>query len=237
MKILALTKKRIFASLTATVLLLGTGINGSQAEIREASEDRDRGLFGLPLIPKDTIFENCYVGFGSGMMTSNSPRTNDDGSLGGNYDSDNSAWTGNAFIGYEFTDHFGVEAGYHYLGKSEFSGTSSGGPSWSAGPVSAENEVEGGRFSAVIRYPLNDRLYLIGTAGMFWWISTERFSDNGVQTVEKESGSSYTFSGGLEYDVGVKDRFVWRTEVHQFSVDNSSYDITEGTFSIVYRFP
>ena len=58
-----------------------------------------------------------------------------------------------------------------------------------------------------------------------------------MTTVEKESGSGATFSGGLEYDVGAKDRFIWRTEVHQFSVDNSSYDITQGTFSIVYKFP
>lgn len=217
------------------VSMLSVGI--SQAEIREAEEGRDRGLLGLPLIPKDSIFENCYIGAGTGMMASNFARTNDDGSVGGNYDSDNSALVGDFFIGYELTENLGFEAAYHHLGETEFAANSTGGPSWSAGPVRADNEVEGGSLSAVVRYPLNDRLYLIGTAGMFWWVSTERYEENGIQSTEKDSGSSYTFSGGLEYDIGVKDRFVWRTEVQQFSVDNSSYDITQGTFSIVYRFP
>ncbi|MBP6343457.1 MAG: outer membrane beta-barrel protein [Candidatus Omnitrophica bacterium] len=236
MTIHGLAKQKMLVLLITVVMLLA-GAKVSQAEIREASKDTDTGLFGLPLIPKDSIFENCYAGFGTGMMSSNSPRTNDDGSLGGNYSSDNSGWVGDVFFGYQFTEHLGVEAGYHYLGKSEFAGNSSGGPSWSAGAVTAEHEAEGGSFAAVVRYPLNDRLYLIGSAGMFWWISTERFEENGVQSTEKESGSTWTFSGGLEYDVGVKDRFVWRTEVRQFSVDDSSYDITQGTFGIVYRFP
>lgn len=221
--------------IAVVVSILGVGV--SQAEIREAEEGKDRGLFGLPLIPKDTFLNNCYIGVGAGGMNSNSPRTNDDGSVSGNYDKDASSFSGSAYIGYEFTDYLGVEAGYHNLGESSFEAVSTGGPSWSAGPVRADHEAEGGSFAAVVRYPLNDRLYLIGSAGMFWWVSTETFVDGGVTTVERESGSSATFSGGLEYDVGLKDRFVWRTEVRQFSVDDSSYDITQGTFSIVYRFP
>lgn len=236
MNILALINRRSLVFFLAVGFML-ISVSVSRAEIREASKDTDTGLLGLPLIPKDSVLNNCYVGVGTGFMNSNSPRTNDDGSVNGSYDKDTSSFSGSAYIGYEFTDYFGVEAGYHNLGKSTFDATSTGGPSWSAGPVSADHEAEGGSFAAVVRYPLNDRLYLIGTAGMFWWVSTETFLDGGVTTVEKESGSSYTFSGGLEYDVGVKDRFVWRTEVRQFSVDESSYDITQGTFSIVYRFP
>ena len=212
----------------------------SFAGLAQAADDKEekKGLDVFPWhMPEDTIFKNCYAGVGAGGMHSNSPRTNDDGSIGGNSDQDSSSFSGSAFIGYEFNDYLGVEAGYHNLGKSKFEAVSTGGPSWSAGPVSADHEAEGGSFSAVVRYPLTERLTLIGTAGMFWWISTETFVDGGVTTVEKESGQNATFSGGLEYDVGVKDRFVWRTEVHQFVVDNSSYDITQGTFSIVYKFP
>ncbi len=226
-----------FFKVFLTAVLMCSCMAVSYAEVREASEDTDRGLFGLPLIPKDTIFKNCYAGVGAGMMSSNFARTNDDGSLAGNYDSDNSGLAGNVFFGYEFTDNLGVEAGYHYLGRTEMAGNSSGGPSWSAGPVRAENDVEGGSFSGVVRLPITERTTLIGTLGMFWWVSTETFEDGGVKTVEKDSGSSYTFSGGLEYDVGLKDRWVWRTQVQQYVVDNSDYDITQGTFSIVYKFP
>ncbi len=228
--------RRVFCAMMSVALLVWH-IPAPQAEVREADPDNDRGLLGLPLIPKDTIFKNFYVGSGVGMMSSNFARTNDDGSLGGNYDSDNSGIAGDVFLGYEFTDHFGVEAGYHYLGRTEMASSSTGGPSWSAGPVRAENDVEGGSFAGVVRVPVTERTTLIGTLGMFWWISKETFEDGGIQTVEKESGSSVTFSGGIEYDIGLKDRFVYRAEVHQYVVDNSDYDITEGTFSIVYKFP
>lgn len=233
---LVLVKHKFFAAFfTALVMFAFTGV--SHAEIREASEDTDKGLFGLPLIPKDSIFKNCYIGAGAGGVNSNYSRSNDDGSLGGNFDKDDSSLSGNVYFGYELTDHFGFETGYYDLGKSTFDSVSTGGTSWSAGPVSADHEAYGGSFAAVVRYPLNDRLSLIGTAGMFWWVSKETFLDGGVTTVEQESGSSATFSGGLEWDVGVKDRFVWRTEVHQFVVDDSSYDLTQYTFSVVYRFP
>lgn len=201
-------------------------------------EDRQSGLDIFPWhMPEDTIFKNCYAGVGAGGMKTNFARSNDDGSVGGDYDKDETSFSGNVFFGYEFNDHLGVEAGFHDVGKSEFNALSTGGPSWSAGPVSAEHEAEAGSLSAIVRYPINERLTIFGTAGLLWWVSKETFVDNGVTTQQKESGNSATFSGGLEYDIGVRDRFVWRSEIRQFSVDESNYDITQGTFSVVYKFP
>jgi OOP family OmpA-OmpF porin len=221
----------IFLNLSLPVIVLAA--DGSSPD-----QDAKKSLDLFPWhMPEDSILKNCYAGAGVGGMKSNSPQTNDDGSVGGDYDRDETSFANGYFFGYEFNKYFGVEAGYYNLGTSTFNAVSTGGPSWSAGPVSAEHEAEGGSLSAVVRYPLNERLSLIGTVGMFWWVSKETFVENGITTEEKESGGSATFSGGIEYDVGVKDRFVWRAEVHQFLVDESNYDITQGTFSVVYKFP
>ncbi len=229
--------KRIVLGMLGSFLLVVMSVvfvGNVYAADQEKKDDNDqKGWF----VPRDTKLKNFYVGFGVGPMYSNSPDTNQDGSVTG-VQKDHQGWSGKTFVGYQFNDHFAAEVGYINLGGSRFDGVSDGtGPSWSSGPVVAESEVQGENLSAVVRWPITDRLTLIGTAGIFWWESQETFIDGGHKTTEKDSGNGGTFSGGIEYDVGLKDRFVYRAEVQNFVVDDSAYDITAGVFSIVYRFP
>lgn len=197
-----------------------------------AADDDAKGWF----IPKDTVAKNFYVGARAGLNDNDFPDSNQDGSVTG-VSTDGSGTTTGLFIGYQINDHLAVEGGYRDFGKSDFNGVSSGGPSWSAGPVSALHEADGWELGVMGRWPLTDRWYALGYVGWNWWESKETFIEGTVVTTENNSGGDVAYALGLEYDIGLKDRIVYRFMGAYHAVDDSGYNINSATAEIVYRFP
>ena len=141
--------------------------------------------------------------------------------------------------GYQVNPYVSAEASYVDLGKYSMSGTSDGsGDSWSAGPISGDQEADGWMVTVTGRWPISKRWTLVGTIGWFWWESKETYFDGGTYYPdEKQTGSDVTFSGGFEFDPGNKDRIVCTAELGHQSVGDDDYDILTGFAGILYRFP
>lgn len=198
----------------------------------ESDDDNAAGWF----VPKDTAAKNFYVGAKLGVDSNDFPDSNQDGSVTGIGTDETGSGKG-VFMGYQINDNVAVESGYRDFGKSDFSGTSSGGPSWAAGPVRATNEANGWELGVMGRWPLTDRWYALGFLGWQWWESKETFVEGSVVTVENNSGGDAAYALGLEYDIGLKDRIVYRFMGEHHRVDDSGYNINSGMAEIVYRFP
>jgi len=196
------------------------------------ADDDDKALF----IPSNSIAKNFYGGVALGYGDSNYPGSNQDGSVTGISD-DKTDTVYALHAGYQFNDRVSVQAGYTDFGKPDFMGTSSGGPSWSAGPVSATHDADGWELGVMGRWPIAPRWYALGYLGWMWWESKETFVEASGTSVVEESGSDATYALGFEYDIGLKDRVVYRFMGSHHEVGDIGYDINTATAEIVYRFP
>lgn len=161
----------------------------------------------------------------------------DDGSLSGQ-DTDDVTTAYELAVGYQISPYVSAEGSYKHLGESTMTATSSGGPSWAGpGAVRGEQEADGWALSISGRWPISERWTLVGTFGWFWWESEERYSEVSGKSSITESGSAFTFSGGVEFDHGHKDRIVYTAELGHQSVGDDSYDILTGFAGVLYRFP
>jgi opacity protein-like surface antigen len=123
------------------------------------------------------------------------------------------------------------------IGTSKLTGDSNGsGPIYDAGSIKSTDKVDGESLLTVGRYPVTDRLTLFGEAGVFFWHSKEKLEDPISADNDDEHGNSFTYGGGFEYDIGIKDCFIWRVEVQQYKVDQNHYDATAGSTGLVYRY-
>lgn len=217
---------------TLAKLLLPLGLMAFPLDVVLADDDAAMGWF----VPKDSAAKNFYGGVSLGVNSNDYPDSNQDGSVTG-VNNDESGVDEGVFMGYQFNDNVAVEGGYHDFGKSDFSGTSSGGPSWAAGPVSATNEANSWDLGVMGRWPITDRWYALGFLGWSWWESKETFVEGSVVTVETDSGSDAAYALGFEYDIGLQDRIVYRFMGAYHRVDDSGYDIASGAAEIVYIFP
>jgi hypothetical protein len=195
-------------------------------------DDKAKGWF----IPKGTPAKNFYVGVRVAKDRSNYPDSNQDGSVTG-ISSDATGTGKGLFAGYQFNENVSVEGGYRDFGKSDFRGTSSGGPSWTAGPVRATNEASAWELGVWGRWPVAPRWYALGYVGWSKWKSKETFVEGSFISVEENSGGDPVYAIGLEFDIGLKDRIVYRFIGAHHSVDDSNYRINSVTAEIVYRFP
>jgi OOP family OmpA-OmpF porin len=216
------------------VVVLALGIllpfpGGAQAK------DEDQKGMGW-FVPQGTPAKNFYFGARVAYDKSNFPDSNQDGSVSG-VSTDTTGTGVGLFAGYQFNDYVAVEGGYRDFGKSDFRGTSSGGPSWSAGPVSATNEVKAWELGVWGRWPIAPRWYALGYLGWSKWDSKETFVEGTFVSVEENSGGDVAFAIGLEYDVGLKDRFVYRFTGANHKVDDSGYRVNSLAAELVYRFP
>jgi len=187
-------------------------------------------------IPSGTPVKNVYGGVRAGLGDIDYPDSNQDGSVTGVSSDDDDVVSG-LFAGYQINDYVAVEGGYRDLGESDFAGTSSGGPSWEAGSVSANLDADGWELGVLGRWPISDRWYLLGYLGWFWWDSEETFVETSGVTVESDSGSDFSLAAGVEYDIGRSDRIVYRFMGAHQEVDDTSYDVNSASAEIVYRFP
>jgi hypothetical protein len=200
----------------------------------QASDDNDDmpGLF----IPSNTAAKNFYGGISFGTGSNDYPNSNQDGSVTG-VSEDKRDTVYSFFGGYQLSDNFAIEGGYTDFGDSTFAGTSSGGPSWEAGPVSALHESDGWQLGVLGRWPITNRWYALGYVGWLWWESKETFVETSATTTVTESGSDGTFAIGLEWDAGLKDRILYRFMGSHSQVGEPGYDINTASGEIVYRFP
>ncbi len=161
----------------------------------------------------------------------------DDGSLS-NQDSDMLSPVYKVVAGYEISPNVSAEAAYHDLGKFKMSAESDGtGNSWAFGDISGEQEADGWSLSVTGRWPISERWTLVGTMGWFWWESKETYNEGGFISSSNESGSDVTFTGGLEFDHGHKDRIVYTAELGHNRVGDDSLDVISGFLGVLYRFP
>lgn len=200
-----------------------------------AGHEEDHDEMGW-FVPANTPAKNFYGGVAIGYADIDYSDSNQDGSVTGISDDESDAASG-FYFGYQANDYVAIQGAYRDLGESDFKGTSSGGPSWDAGSVSADLEVDGWELGVLGRWPLSDRWYALGFIGMFWWESKETFVESTGVTVQKDSGSDATYALGLEYDVGKKDRVVYRFMGARHEVDDDEYDIDSASFEVIYRFP
>ena len=197
--------------------------------------DDDNNKAGL-LIPSNSAAKNFYGGASFGFGNNDYPDSNQDGSVTG-VSEDNSDSVYSFFAGYQLSEYLAIEGGYTDFGESTFAGTSSGGPSWEAGQVSALHESDGWQLGVLGRWPLTDRWYARGYVGWLWWESSETFVETSATTTVSESGSDATFALGFEWDAGLKDRILYRFMGSHSQVGETGYDINTASGEIVYRFP
>lgn len=188
----------------------------------------------LPELPVHNLYGKVETGTGNNTELKDSW---DDGSLS-NRDTDQVDPVYRITAGYQINPFVGVEASYRDLGKYSMSGTSDGtGNSWSAGSISGTQEADGWALSITGRWPISARWTLYGTFGWLWWESEEHYNENGFTSSLRESGSDVTFSGGVEFDHGHSDRFVYTAGLSHDRVGDDDLDIVSGFAGILYRFP
>ena len=209
------------AVLAMSVLFIGNALADDNSD--------DSSLLGF-------LAKHTYVGSSVGSMSSNAAKTYNDGSVS-NTKLDKNSLTGKIYAGIKMTKYFSLELAAQDLGKSTLKGDSNGtGTIYDAGAIKSTNKVYGQTTNVVGRYPVTDRLTLFGEAGVFFWHSNELLADPVSADKDNQQGASFNYGGGFEYDIGVKDFFVWRVEVQQFTFDENNYDATAGSTGLVYRY-
>ncbi len=189
------------------------------------------------LVPRGTPARNFYAGVGVGVDDIDYPDTNQDGSVS-NISDDDTDQFGSVFLGYQVNDYVAVQGGYYDFGDSDFAGVSDGsGDSWSPGNVHANLDSDGWELGVLGRWPIAPRWYALGFLGWLWWDTDETFIENGFVSESHDSGSDFSYAVGLEYDIGLPDRILYRFMLSQHEVDNDGLDINGATAEIVYRFP
>ena len=94
--------------------------------------------------------------------------------------------------GFQFTDYFGLEAGYHNFG--DFSETID------LGQISSRTEIaaDGWTLGGTLGLPLNEQISLYGRAGVFFWDAD--VAVNGFSIDVPQDENSY-YGGGAKVDV------------------------------------
>lgn len=188
----------------------------------------------IPESPAKGLYAKAEIGVGN---NSDLKTSWDDGSLS-NENTDEMAPVYKIVGGYQINPYVSAEGSYRNLGEYEMSATSDGsGDSWTAGNVSGTQEADGWALSVTGRWPISERWALVGTIGWFWWESEETYNENGFISGSKETGSDVTFSGGVEFDPGIKDRIVYTAELGHNRVGDDNLDVISGFAGILYRFP
>ena len=196
------------------------------------SDEEASGMF----IPANTVAKNFYGGIGVGVGKSDSPDSNQDGSVS-NISDDDRDTTLTVTAGYQINENVAMQGAYKDLGETDFRGESTGGPSWSPGSVRTEQDAESWELGILGRWPVSDRWYALGFIGLSWWENNERYTESGFVSTLKETGSDATFALGFEFDHGLKDRIVYRFMGSHHSVGDDNYDINDISGEVIYRFP
>jgi hypothetical protein len=202
----------------------------------------------LPFAPHGTPtprpwhkYGEFYAGAGiGGTKYSDHLAANDDGSLTGINAKDTGVnWQMRVgFAG----KYVAAEIGHLSLGHTKFTATSDGsGTSWMSGEVGDEVQASGWTYSALGRYPINERCVLLARLGILSWSSTETFSESpypgiSYSTQNDASGSHVLWGLGFEYDIYNRHYFWLRTEYMNSQVDNDELPVNAVNASLDFHF-
>lgn len=166
---------------------------------------------------------------------------NDDGSLSRvNEDDTDTAYRVGVGYGWEYV---GVEGGYMDLGESSFTATSSGGESWSPGRVSTTVEGDGWYMMLIGRWPIAPQWTLLGYLGAYAWETSEEYTETPVEGGETfrssgpdDSGTDALYGVGVEYDIGVEEKWTIRGDITRTEVDNDGLPVTTAAAGAYWQF-
>ena len=223
---------RNFLRINALAIAVACPLLVSELAFGEEDEASEQGWF----VPANTPVKKFYGGLRAGANTNDFPGSNQDGSVTGIRSDDTDAGYG-VFVGYQLNDYLAVEGGYRDFGESTFQGTSSGGPSWTAGPVKAIHEADAWEIGLWGRWPIAPKWYAIGYFGWAFWESKETFIEGPFVSYERDTGADSVVAVGLEWDIGMNERVVYRFVGSHHVVDHTGYEVQSLNAEIVYRFP
>lgn len=141
------------------------------------------------------------------------------------------------FGGKQLNKYFAVEGGYFDLGKFDFAATTSGN-----GVLRGETQLRGVNLDLVGQLPLNQRLSLLGRAGVEYAKASTHFSGNRLNAMTNPNPPSGGRRGaklglGLEYKLS--EALALRGEVERYRVNDAvgnRGDVDLASVSLVYKF-
>ncbi len=141
-----------------------------------------------------------------------------------------------AFGGYQFSPHFALEGGYFDLGEYGFDAVMV-----PASTFSGDVEVRGINLDAVLKYPLTEKLSVLGRVGVTRAETEGSFRSSGAALVStastKERDTNVKYGVGLQYDF--TNAFAMRVELERYRIDDSvgsRGDIDLASLGLVYHF-
>lgn len=140
------------------------------------------------------------------------------------------------FLGYQFNDFIGLEAGYSDFGSVDISLSSNVAESGVSfvGSGQGEAEVDGFTLSALLSVPIGDRFAIFGRAGVLAWDASASGSASGIITesdgsveslsesfVLDDSGADGLYGAGARFDV--TDNVTLRAEWTHYELVDIDY--------------
>ncbi|MDP1683438.1 MAG: outer membrane beta-barrel protein [Burkholderiales bacterium] len=143
-------------------------------------------------------------------------------------------------LGYNFNKNISVEGGYLKLGKASLSssgsvsGTYYGSPFTATGTLGASAEVDGFYLGPVFRYPVTEKIEILGRVGAYIWEADLKASASGslvyagttyagnVSASKTEKGTDAYYGLGLNYKLN--DRIGVGMDWTRFDIDGTDVD-------------
>lgn len=140
------------------------------------------------------------------------------------------------FLGYQFNDYIGLEAGYNDFGSVDISLSSNVSESGASfvGSGQGRAEVDGFTVSALLSVPIGDRFAIFGRAGVLAWDANASGSATGIITesdgsvenlsesfVLDDSGADGLYGAGVRFDV--TDNVTVRAEWTRYELVDIDY--------------
>ncbi len=140
------------------------------------------------------------------------------------------------FAGYEFNEHFSMEAGYFDLGQFGFRAVKD-----PIGALKSRTKTRGFNIDLVGTLPLSERWSAFARAGAHYSEAYDRFQGIGgvvvADTHRKERDTNFKWGAGLQYDFSRK--FAMRLETERYAIkdvtDNNG-KINLYSLGVLYRF-
>ena len=141
--------------------------------------------------------------------------------------SDDTRGTWQVYLGYDYTENWGVEVAYVDLGEVEttFSGTAADVDAFLASSAEVHpNTAQGWQLSGVYRHPLKylPQFRAVARVGVFVWASEYTLKGNTVSRNVDEDGIDPSFGLGLELGL---DRIDWMPQGFVTHIDWDRYEV------------
>ncbi|MDR2877010.1 MAG: outer membrane beta-barrel protein [Chromatiales bacterium] len=154
---------------------------------------------------------------------------------------DTGGLAGQAYVGYRFSPHRAIEAGFLYAGKTEFHGETDGFNSrWNAGRMFGRTRIDGLHIGAVGRWPVGDSGYaLYAKGGLLFWDTTTYYKST-INDINHFNSDGVSPMLALGMDMNLWREWRLRAEYLYSTVNlerRVSVDVNMLTVSMVHSFP